>query len=99
MERMSGLECRDDPLEPRDLAEGRDRVVVGDRDVARAPGVAQPGVLRAGARVVEARGDRLRLLDLALVVLQQRAEGTVQHTRAPADRQRCAVAAGLDALA
>src|SRR4051794_30724843 len=53
VERVRGLERRDDPLEPGDLAEGGQRVVVGDGDIARAAGVAQPGVLGPGAGVVE----------------------------------------------
>jgi hypothetical protein len=41
----------------------------------------------------------VRLLDLAIVVLQQRAERAVKDAGAPAHRQRRAVAAGLDPLA
>ena len=74
--------------------------VVGDRHVARAAGVAQPGVLGPDAGVVEAGRDRVRLEDLALVVLHDRRVRAPCSTPArPADGQRRAVAAGLDALA
>ena len=80
---------------PRNAAE---RLGVGDRLVARAAGVAQPRVLGPGARVVEAGRDRVRLEDLAVLVLHDRRVGAVQDAAAPADRQRRAVAAGVDPL-
>ena len=70
VQRVRGLERRDDPLEPGAPLERGERLVVGHRDVARAAGVAQPRVLGADARVVEAGRDRVRLEDLAVVVLQ-----------------------------
>ena len=75
------------------------RLLVGDRDVARAAAVAQEGVLRPGARVVEAGRDRVRLDDLALLVLHHRRARAVQDARATADRQRRAVARRVDPLA
>ena len=54
-DRVRGLQRRDDPLQPRELAEGRQRLLVGDRDVAGAAGVAQVGVLGADARDSRAR--------------------------------------------
>src|SRR3954451_1527148 len=51
---VRGLERRDDSLQPRDLAERGDRLVVGHGHVARASLVAHPGVLGAGPGVVEA---------------------------------------------
>src|SRR3954454_15617292 len=80
-ERVGGLERRDDPLDRRELHERGDRLLVGDRLVARAPAVAQERVLGPRARVVEARGDRVRLGDLPVVVLQHRAERAVQDAR------------------
>ena len=64
--RVRGLERGDDALEPAQPTEGGYRLVVGHRDVARAPGVAQVGVLGPRARVVESRGDRMRLEYLAV---------------------------------
>src|SRR4051812_44290569 len=63
-DRVRGLQRRDDALARRQLAERRDRLLVGHRLVARAAAVAQPGVLGPGPRVVEAGGDRVRLGDL-----------------------------------
>ena len=40
-ERVGGLQRRDDPLQAGDLAKGRERLRVGDRDVAGAAAVAQ----------------------------------------------------------
>src|SRR3954447_7680949 len=77
-ERVRGLERRDDPLEPRDLPERVDRLVVGDRHVAGAALVAHERVLRARPRVVEAGGDGVGLEDLALLVLKHRRERAVQ---------------------
>src|ERR1044072_3547245 len=65
---VRGLQGGDDPLQPRELSESRQRLPVGDRDVAGAAGIAQISVLRADPRVVEAGGDRVRLEDLALLV-------------------------------
>ena len=73
---MRGLERRDDPLQLGQPAERRERLLVGHRLVARAPGVAQPGVLRADAGIVQAGRDRVRLGDLALLVLHDRGVAT-----------------------
>src|SRR3954447_13108949 len=98
-DRVGGLERRDDPLDRGELVERGDRLLVGDRLVARATAVAQPRVLGPAARVVEAGGDRVRFGDLPVVVLHHRAERAVQHARAPAGRQRRAVAAGVQPVA
>jgi hypothetical protein len=95
---VGGLERRDDPLEDGEAAEGGERLRIGDRDVARAAGVAQEGVLRAGAGIVEPRRDRVRLGDLALVVLEHRRVGTVEHPAAATGGERGAVAPGVDSL-
>ena len=58
------------PSVRRQLRQRVQRLGVGDRQVARPPGVLQVRVLGADARVVEAGGDRVRLGDLALVVAQ-----------------------------
>src|SRR3954467_12265110 len=84
-QRVGGLERRDDALELRTAAERGQRVGVGDRLVARAPRVAQPRVLRPRAGIVEAGRDGVRLEDLAVLVLHDRAEGAVQDAPAAAD--------------
>ena len=67
-------------------------------DVAHPARVAQVGVLGPDARVVEPGGDRVRLQDLPVLVLEHRRERAVQHALAPG-RERGAVAAALEALA
>ena len=87
------------PSSSADALERGQRLVVGDRHVAGAAAVAQVRVLGTGARVVEPGRDRVRLEDLAVLVLHDRRVGAVQHAAAAADGQRRAVAAGLDPLA
>src|SRR5918999_1854625 len=97
-DRVRGLERGDDPLELADAAQRGQGLVVGHRDVAGAPAVAQVGVLGAGAGVVEAGRDRVGLENLAVLVLHDRRVGAVEDAAAAADGQRGAVAAGLDPL-
>ena len=68
-------------------------------EVGRAADVAQVGVLGAAAGVVQAGRDRVGLEDLAHLVLQHGRQRSVQHAGAPGDRERRAVAAGLERLA
>src|SRR4051812_16076076 len=98
-DRVGGLQRGDDPLQLGDAAEGGERLLVGRRDVARAARVAQPRVLGAAARVVEAGGDRVRLEDLAVPVLHERGERAVQPPAPPTGGQRRAVAAAVEPLA
>ena len=98
-DRVGGLERRDDALQPRHGLERVERLRVGDRLVGGAAGVAQVRVLRAGAGVVEAGRDRVRLEDLAVLVLHDRRVGAVQDAAAAPERERRAVAAGLDPVA
>src|SRR5919107_5399504 len=98
VQRVRGLERRDDALQPRDLAERPQGVLVADGDVARAAGVAQVGVLGPRAGIVQARGDRVRLGARAVVVLHDRRQRTVQDAGPPAGGQGRAVTAALQAL-
>jgi hypothetical protein len=98
VERVRGLERRDDPLEPRDAQERGQRLLVGHRNVRRPAGVTQPRVLWPGAGVVEPGAHRVRLEDLAVVALQHRGQRAVEHARLAADGERRAVAAGLQPL-
>ncbi len=65
--------------------------------------VVQPGVLRADHGVIQARRNRMRQRDLAVVVLQQIAVGALQHAGSAAAEARrmladaVAASAGLDA--
>ena len=87
------------PSRRGDALEGGQRLGVGDAGVAGAAGVAQPGVLGTRAGVVEAGRDRVRLEDLAVLVLHDRRVGAVQDAAAAAERQRGAVAPGGDPVA
>src|SRR5258708_8398247 len=80
-ERVARLERRYDPLEAAERVEGGERLVVGDGHVLRAPHVLEPRMLRAHAGVVEAGGDRVRLLDLPVGVLHEVGAVAVQHSR------------------
>ncbi len=95
--RVARFERRDDALGAAQAVEGGERLVVGDADVFGAADVLQVGVLGADAGVVEAGRDRMRLGDLAVVVLQQVGAVAVQHAgRAADDRRR--VLAAVEAL-
>ncbi len=56
-------------------------------------------MLGAGAGIVEPGGDRVGLEDLPVLVLHDRRVGAVQDAAAAAERERGAVAAGLDPVA
>src|SRR6185436_10699111 len=94
---MRRLQRRDDPLEPRELGERRKRLLVRHGEIAGPPAVAQVGMLRPDARIVEASRNGMRLLYLALVVRQDRRERAVQDAGA-AGAERGAVPARLDPL-
>ena len=93
MDRVRGLERRDDPLEPREQLERLERLGVGRRDVLDALRVLPPAVLGADAGVVEARAARVHVGGLPVLVLQHVAHRAVQHARR-AERERSRVVAG-----
>mmetsp|Transcript_3996 Transcript_3996/g.12089 ORF Transcript_3996/g.12089 Transcript_3996/m.12089 type:complete len:551 (+) Transcript_3996:487-2139(+) len=99
---VRGLERGDDPFGPRELRERGERLVVRDGLVDRAAAVLEERVLGADARVVEARGDGVRRLDLARhLVLEQVRPRAVQHAGRAARERRGAlrrVAVGLGAV-
>src|SRR6266581_4231256 len=78
--------------------ERSERLVVGCRDVFGAAAVLEPGVLRSDTRVIEPGGDRMRLGDLAVRVLQQVRAVAVQYPRL-SGAQRRGVSSGGQALA
>ena len=78
------LERRNDALRLAEPVERRERLVIGARDVLGPARVAQVRVLGADARIVEARRDRMRVHDLAVLVGQKRRARAVQHARASA---------------
>src|SRR5205085_8538205 len=94
-----GLERRDDALEARYLAKGVERLAVGYRHVARAPGVSQIRMLGSSSRIVEACGHRMGLHDLTLLVLHHCRARPMQDARPAAHGQRRAVPGRVQALA
>ena len=95
---VGALERAEDPLGAGQQLEAADRLVVGDREVARPPGLLEERVLGADARIVEAGGDRVGLGDLAVVVAENVRPRAVQDAD-PAARQRRGVAGGVDPVA
>ena len=94
---MRALDGRDDALGAGQQAQRLHGRVVGDRAVLAAAAVLEVGVLGADARVVEAGRDRVRLGDLALLVLQDVRPRAVQDAGL-ARGQGGRVLAGLDAV-
>src|SRR5258708_11551290 len=80
-DRMARLERGNDSFEAAQRMEGFQRLVVRHRHVLRAPRVLEPRVLGAYAGIVEAGGDRMCLLDLAVGVLHEVGAGAVEHSR------------------
>src|SRR5436190_8823661 len=68
---MGGLEGRNNPLLPAAQLERVQSLVVGDRDVLYAPHIVQPRMLGADAGIIEASRNRVGVVDLAVIVLQQ----------------------------
>ena len=92
-QRMRRLERRDDALELAAQLERRERFVVGGRQIFHAAHVVEPGMLRTDAGIIEAGGDRMRFLDLAVVIHQQICAVAVQHARAAAGNRGRVLAA------
>src|SRR5262249_3646076 len=67
-QRVGGLERREDPFRPRQPPARGERFLVRGGGGLGAAGVAQERVLRTGAGVVQAGGDRLGIEDLAVLV-------------------------------
>ena len=65
---VRGLERRDDAFELGEKLKRVERLVIGRRQKRDAADVVEPGMFRADARIVEAGGDRMRLVDLPVLV-------------------------------
>src|SRR5690242_10701182 len=88
-ERVRRLERRDDPLGAGELAEGGEGLVVGRTEILRSADVPKVRVLRPDAWIVEARGDRVGVGDLAVGVGEDRRARAVQDAGASgAERRR-----------
>ncbi len=88
----------DDAFQAAAVVKGLQRLMVGAGHVFDALDLVQPGVLGADARVVEAGGNRMRVGDLAVFVLQEEGAVAVQHARGAAGHAG-GVLAGVDAVA
>jgi hypothetical protein len=64
------LERRDDALEPARQLKRLQRLAVGDRDVLHAAKLVKPRMLGADTGVIETGGNRMRVADLPVRVLQ-----------------------------
>ena len=81
---MCRFERRDDALKLGQKLEGVQRFVVGGGKKRDTADVGEPGMFRPDARIVEAGGDRVGLVDLAILVHQQIGAVAMQHARPPA---------------
>src|SRR5450755_2118891 len=70
-ESVRRFERGNDALDAAAFAKSDQRLIVGDRDILRAPVVLEPCMLGAHARLVEPRRHRMRFDDLTVLVLQQ----------------------------
>src|SRR5260370_10828859 len=83
VQRVRRLERGHDALEPGAELERGHGVLVVDGDVVHALEIAQEGMLRTDAGIVEPGRDRVCVEDLAVAVLQEVRVGAMQHARAP----------------
>ncbi len=83
-QRVRRFQRRNDALGAGAELERLQRLLVGRGDVFDAADIVQPGMLRPDAGIVQAGADAVRLLDLAVVVLQQIGAVAVQHAGAAA---------------
>src|SRR5690606_35346190 len=95
--RMRRLDSRDDALCARQQSHGIHRRCISHRQIPRSAKISKPTVLRADTRIVETRGNRVRLNRLAVVILEEVAAGTVEHSW-PSLRNRCRVSWSVDTV-
>src|SRR5258707_3782305 len=93
---MGGLQRRDDALKPAAKLKRRHSLGVGRREESPPAQVVEPGMFRADAGIIEAGGDRMGLLDLAVVVHQQVRAIAAEDAR-PAARNGGRILAALNA--
>src|SRR5712692_11302809 len=73
------LQCRDDALKLAAKLKRRHSLVVGRREEFHPTQVVEPGMFGADPGIIEAGGDRVRLLDLSVAVHQQVSAVAMQH--------------------
>src|SRR5438552_1659480 len=84
---MRGFEGGNDALELAEKMESVERLIVGRRNIFRPAAFLEPGMLRPDAGIVEAGRDRMRLGDLAFLVLQEVGAIAVQDAGTAAPRR------------
>ena len=88
-DRMRGFQRRDDAFQSRQQLKRRQRFLIGRGKIGHAAGLVQPGMLRPDAGIIQPRRNRMRVLDLAVVVHQKIRAVAVQHAGpAAGDRGR-----------
>src|SRR5260370_1309828 len=68
---MRRFERRNDAFQPRQQLKCGERLVVGRAEIGDAPHLVQPGMLRPYAGIIQSPRNRMRILDLAVVVHQK----------------------------
>ena len=81
---MRRLERGNDSFQSAEQPKPVQRLGIGHGDVGGAAAVLEKGMLRPDAGIVEARGDRVRRMNLAGLVLEEIAQRSVEHARRPA---------------
>ena len=79
---------RNDAFELGEKLERVERLVVGGREKGDAADIVEPGVFGADAGIIETGRDRMRFVDLAVLVHQEIGAIAVQHARAGRRRSR-----------
>src|SRR5215813_5747532 len=85
--RVARFERRNDAFEQAAVAEGCQRLVVGNRDVLCAPAVLEPRMLGPDAWIIEAGRDRVSLFDLTVRILKKVRAVPVEHAWSPSDKR------------
>ena len=87
----------DDPSSPADCLKCIQRLVVGGRLVAHPPAVFEPAVFRSDSGIVQPGGNRVGRQHLAIFILQQIAQASMQDARLPG-RESGTVVSGPNSL-
>src|SRR5689334_11337342 len=81
---VCGLERRNDSLKPRQQLKRLKGFAIRNRHILDAAGIVQKRMLRANRRIIKTSGDGMSRSYLAVVVLQDVAHRSLQHSGAPA---------------
>src|SRR3546814_12164658 len=84
---MGAFERGDDAFGPAAELEGVERLLVGDGDIFDAAALVEPAMFGADAGIIEPGRDRMRLGDLAVVVLEEIGAVAVEHAGRSEERR------------